>query len=73
MGSRADPHNPDHWRALSGRHQVMKKNYWDSRTGKLNTYAIVQAASRAEKKRILDFLLKYFGYRRQADGSYRKE
>ena len=67
--SGADPRNPDQWRALCGRHQVIKKNYWDSMTGKLNTYAIVQAAPRAEKRRIFLFLLEYFGYRLLADGS----
>jgi hypothetical protein len=31
-----DPGDPNQWRALCGRHQVMKKNYWDNQTGKLN-------------------------------------
>jgi hypothetical protein len=36
-----DPDDPDQWQALCGRHQVMKKNYWDNTTGKLNAYAVV--------------------------------
>lgn len=56
-----DPEDPNKWRALCGRHQVMKKNYWDSITGKLNVYAIVQAASRKEKRKVYEFLEKYFG------------
>jgi len=31
-----DPNDPDEWQALCGRHQVMKKNYWDHTTGWLN-------------------------------------
>jgi hypothetical protein len=57
----ADPMDPDQWQALCGRHQVVKKNYWDSTTGKLHVYAVVQAASDQEKKEVLDFLLAYFG------------
>jgi hypothetical protein len=56
-----DPNDPEKWRALCGRHQVMKKNYWDSETGKLNVYAIVQAAPRADKRRVFEFLKEYFG------------
>ena len=48
------------WRVLCGRHQVMKKNYWDNQTGKLNIAAILQAASAKDKREALDFLLKYF-------------
>ena len=29
----ADPKNPDKWQALCGRHQVMKKNFWDDSVG----------------------------------------
>ena len=57
----ADPIDPDAWQALCGRHQVMKKNYWDDSTGWLNVYAIVQSASAVEKRRALRFLLTYFG------------
>jgi hypothetical protein len=58
----ADPLNPDQWQALCGRHQVMKKNYWDNMTGKINAYAVIQAASRQEKQEVFLFLLGYFGY-----------
>ena len=56
-----DPDNPDEWQALCGRHQVMKKNFWDHRTGKLNVYAIVQAAAEADKRAVYVFLKSYFG------------
>lgn len=54
--------NPNQWRVLCGRHQVMKKNFWDDSTGKINVYAIVQAASDKEKEVVFGFLLDYFGY-----------
>jgi len=57
----ADPNDPQKWRPLCGRHQVMKKNYWDDRTGWLNVYAIIQAASEAEKREVFNFLKAYFG------------
>jgi len=57
----ADPKNPDAWQAFCGRHQVVKKNYWDHTTGWLNVYAIVQAASETEKRRVYEFLRSYFG------------
>lgn len=60
LESATDPCDPSRWRALCGRHQVMKKNYWDSLTGKLNTLAIVQAASRKDKLRVHAFLKDYF-------------
>jgi len=55
-----DPKNPDDWQALCGRHQVVKKNYWDHTTGWLNVYAIVQAASEQEKRQVYEFLKQYF-------------
>lgn len=55
-----DRNNPDDWQALCGRHQVMKKNYWDSKTGKINAVAIIQAASIAEKRKVYAFLNDYF-------------
>ena len=58
----ADPSDPNQWRVLCGRHQVMKKNFWDDSTGKINVYAIVQAASEKEKEAIFSFLIDYFGY-----------
>ncbi|MEL4181687.1 hypothetical protein [Roseateles sp. PN1] len=57
----SDPHAPTEWQALCGRHQVMKKNFWDSSTGKINLPAIVQAASKPQKKEVLNQLLDYFG------------
>lgn len=68
----ADPNDPRQWQALCGRHQVTKKNYWDTTTGKINTYAIIQFASETEKKKIFSFLLSYFGYNMLKDGSIRK-
>ncbi len=65
----SDPRDPTKWLALCGRHQVMKKNYWDSSSGKLNVYAIVQAASRKDKLAIFQFLLDHFGYIQKEDGS----
>lgn len=56
-----DPNDPDKWQALCGRHQVMKKNYWDDSTGWLNVLAIVQAASKKTKREVYDFLKEYFG------------
>ena len=58
--SAADPNDPAQWRALCGRHQVMKKNYWDSTTGKLNLYAIMQSASLEDKRLVYRFLQSYF-------------
>lgn len=55
-----NPDIPDDWQALCGRHQVMKKNYWDDSTGWLNVLAIIQAASAKEKLRVYTFLKKYF-------------
>lgn len=68
----ADPKTPEQWQALCGRHQVTKKNYWDTTTGKLNTYAIVQFAPEPEKREVFHFLLSYFGYTMLKDGSIRK-
>lgn len=67
-----DPTNPEHWQALCGRHQVMKRNYWDTLTGKLNVYAIVQSASREEKQKVFEFLLDYFGYVKDNEGVLRR-
>lgn len=52
----ADPTDATRWRALCGRHQVTKKNFWDSSTGKVNLPAILQAASLREKRAALDWL-----------------
>ncbi|TAK05828.1 restriction endonuclease [bacterium] len=68
----ADPKDPEQWQALCGRHQVTKKNYWDTTTGKLNTYAIVQFAPEPEKREVFRFLLSFFGYIMLEDGGIRK-
>ena len=60
VNPRSDPADPNKWRPLCGRHQVMKKNYWDDRTGWLNVYAIVQAAPESEKRAVFEFLKRYF-------------
>lgn len=57
----ADPGDPDKWQPLCGRHQVMKKNYWDDESGWLNVIAIVQSASEDQKREAYEFLRKYFG------------
>lgn len=56
----SDPNNPAQWQALCGRHQVMKKNFWDTATGKVNIIAILQAASLSQKKEALSFLEQFF-------------
>lgn len=57
----ADTNDQTRWLALCGRHQVMKKNYWDSGTGKINVIGILQQVSEAQKKEALEFLNGYFG------------
>ncbi len=57
----ADPQSPAQWQALCGRHQVIKKNFWDSSSGKVNTIAILQSLPHREKEIALTFLLQYFG------------
>lgn len=56
-----DRTDPKQWHALCGRHQVMKKNYWDSSSGKINISGILQSVGEKQKTEALDFLLKYFG------------
>ena len=46
----------------------MKKNYWDSSTGKMNVYAIIQSSTTIEKEIVFKFLLDYFGYVVDAKG-----
>ena len=55
-----DPNDSSKWQPLCGRHQVMKRNYWDDETGWLNVMAIVQSASEDDKRRIFEFLKTYF-------------
>ena len=57
----ADPNDPTQWQPLCGRHQVMKKNYWDDETGWLNVVGIVQSASQEQKREVYEFLRNYFG------------
>lgn len=57
-----DTTDPTQWLALCGRHQVMKKNYWDSGTGKINLAGILQSVNEKQKREALQFLLTYFGY-----------
>lgn len=57
----ADPDDPSQWQALCGRHQVMKKNYWDGMTGKLNILGMLQSVGERQKREALDFLLAHFG------------
>lgn len=61
LHAEADPRDPSKWQPLCGRHQVMKKNYWDDETGWLNVMAIVQSASEEQKRAVLEFLKRYFG------------
>lgn len=55
-----DTTSPSQWQALCGRHQVMKKNYWDSGSGKINLTGILQSVGQSQKEEALSFLLKYF-------------
>lgn len=56
----SDPEDENQWQALCGRHQVMKKNFWDGATGKVNIIAILQAAGIRQKREALKFLQRYF-------------
>jgi hypothetical protein len=56
-----DTEDPEAWQALCGRHQVMKKNFWDSASGKVNVIAILQAAGLEQKREALSFLEQFFG------------
>ena len=60
LHAEADPRDPSNWQPLCGRHQVMKKNYWDDDTGWLNVTAIVQSASEEQKREVFEFLRRYF-------------
>jgi hypothetical protein len=61
MHAQPDRDDPNSWQALCGRHQVIKKNFWDNTNGKLNVYAIVQAAPQSVKLEVYQFLKRYFG------------
>ena len=56
----ADALDPDRWQPLCGRHQVMKRNYWDDESGWLNVMAILQSASEEQKREAYNFLQSYF-------------
>ena len=56
-----DRRDASKWQPYCGRHQVMKKNYWDDETGWLNVTAIVQSASELQKREVFQFLKEYFG------------
>ena len=58
--SEIDSEDPSKWQPLCGRHQVMKKNYWDDDSGKLNVIAIIQSSSNKQKRQALQFLQNYF-------------
>ena len=60
INASADREDVAKWQPLCGRHQIMKRNYWDDETGWLNVIAIVQSASEEQKRQVLDFLLNYF-------------
>lgn len=68
LNPNTDPTDPSQWQALCGRHQVMKKNYWDSSNGKLNILGILQNVNKAQKIEALEFLLRYFGMTAQKTG-----
>ena len=57
----SDHNDPKQWQALCGRHQVMKKNFWDGQTGKINVLAILQCANAGQKREAYEFLKTYFG------------
>ncbi|MBU3190157.1 restriction endonuclease [Clostridium bowmanii] len=59
-GQVVDMDNPDDWQALCGRHQVVKKNFWNNKTGKLNIKAILQSVTVKEKEEAYNFLKDYF-------------
>jgi hypothetical protein len=61
MDPASDPYDPSHWQALCGRHQVTKKNFWDSSTGKFNYTAIIQAAPASAKRDVYELLREFFG------------
>ena len=60
INAAADPEDISRWQPLCGRHQIMKRNYWDDETGWLNVIAIAQSASEEQKRQLLDFLTEYF-------------
>ncbi len=53
-------HTLENFQLLCGRHNVIKKNFWDDQTGKINTVAILQAIPEKDKKLALTWLKGYF-------------
>lgn len=68
----SDPTDPKQWQALCARHQVVKKNFWDSNSGKLNYYALIQAAGKNDKLLVFKFLLEHYGYIMSKNGEIKK-
>lgn len=60
LHAETDPKDSSKWQPLCGRHQVMKKNYWDDDSGWLNVVAIVQASSEEQKRQVFKFLINFF-------------
>lgn len=60
LHAETDPRDPSKWQPLCGRHQIMKRNYWDDETGWLNVAAIIQSASEEQKREVFEFLRRYF-------------
>jgi hypothetical protein len=60
MCSDIDPNDIDAWQPLCGRHQAVKRNFWDHSTGKMNFHAVVQAASLEDKRMIFELLTEFF-------------
>lgn len=69
----SDPEDPKAWQALCARHQVVKKNFWDNSTGKLNYHALIQAAGKGDKQLVFAFLLDHYGFLVEADGTIKKK
>jgi hypothetical protein len=68
----SDPDDENAWQALCARHQVVKKNFWDNTTGNLNYHALIQAAGKADKQLVFEFLLDHYGFVAETDGSLKK-
>lgn len=61
INPKTDREDINQWQALCGRHQVIKKNFWDSSSGKINTIAVLQALTHQDKLIAYQFLKTYFG------------
>lgn len=56
-----DPNDLTKWRVLCSRHQVTKKNFFDSATGKINYLELIKSAPIKIKLQIFNFLKEFFG------------